>query len=402
MEKRNRESDVDKLNRELMEQIRAGSPENGDIQERKKSSSGGHGKYSKKRRRKLKRQQKKKKKMKPFKVFIIFLCVILFLLAAVVTTFFILRSRGKKLLRETSVEETITAPEDAEVEEEGKTIIYKGEKYCYNEDIVSILCMGIDKSIQDTGLDNIGENGQADALFLAVLDTKTGHLSFVNISRDSMVDVNKYNVEGKYLGVENMQICLSYAYGDGKEKSCENTAASVSRLMYGMPVNAYAAIDYSGISILNDAVGGVTVEVLEDLTDRDPELQVGKTVTLSGEQAHTYVRSRDTELLDSNNMRMARQKQYLMSFLGTTISKTKSDLTIPVTLYQAASEYMVTDISVSEVTYLASLVLQGGFSEGDMYSVPGEVVKGEKYAEFIPDEEGLYELILDVFYEKVN
>lgn len=402
MEKRNRESDVDKLNRELMEQIRAGSPEDSDIQERKKSSSGGHGKYSKKRRRKLKRQQKKKKKMKPFKVFIIFLCVILFLLAAVVTTFFILRSRGKKLLRETSVEETITAPEDAEVEEEGKTIIYKGEKYCYNEDIVSILCMGIDKSIQDTGLDNIGENGQADALFLAVLDTKTGHLSFVNISRDSMVDVNKYNVEGKYLGVENMQICLSYAYGDGKEKSCENTAASVSRLMYGMPVNAYAAIDYSGISILNDAVGGVTVEVLEDLTDRDPELQVGKTVTLSGEQAHTYVRSRDTELLDSNNMRMARQKQYLMSFLGTTISKTKSDLTIPVTLYQAASEYMVTDISVSEVTYLASLVLQGGFSEGDMYSVPGEVVKGEKYAEFIPDEEGLYELILDVFYEKVN
>ncbi|MDI9241573.1 LCP family protein [Fusibacillus kribbianus] len=402
MENRNRESDVDMLNRELMEQIRAGSPEDSDIQGRKKSGSGGHGKYSKKRRRKLKRQQKKKKKIKPFQVFVIFLCVLLFLLAAVVAAFFVLRSRGEKLLRETREEETITAPEEAEVEEAGKVIIYKGEKYCYNEDIVSILCMGIDKSIRDTGLDNIGENGQADALFLAVLNTKTGQLSFVNISRDSMVDVNKYNVEGKYLGVENMQICLSYAYGDGKEKSCENTVASVSRLLYGMPVNAYAAIDYSGISVLNDAVGGVTVEVLEDLTGQDSELQVGKTVTLSGEQAHTYVRSRDTELLDSNNMRMARQKQYLMSFLGTTISKTKSDLTVPVALYQAASEYMVTDISVSEVTYLASLVLQGGFSEGNMYSVPGEVVKGEKYAEFIPDEEGLYELILDVFYEKVN
>ena len=33
---------------------------------------------------------------------------------------------------------------------------------------------------------------------------------------------------------------------------------------------------------------------------------------------------------------------------------------------------MVTDIDTSELTYLASLVVQEGFSEGNMYSVPAK------------------------------
>lgn len=81
---------------------------------------------------------------------------------------------------------------------------------------------------------------------LAVLDSETGELSLVNISRDSMVDVNRYNVEGQFLGTEEMQICLAYAYGDGREGSCLNTVESVSRLMYSMPVHAYARLIITG------------------------------------------------------------------------------------------------------------------------------------------------------------
>ena len=139
------------------------------------------------------------------------------------------------------------------------------------------------------GIDNIGENGQADALVFVVLDSESGKVLFVNISRDSMVEVNKYNVKGQYLGTEEMQVCLSYAYGDGKEQSCMNTVESVSRLMYGMPIHAYAAIDYEGIEVLNDVFGGVTAQVLEDLTFVNPALQEGKIVTLDGQQAHSYV-----------------------------------------------------------------------------------------------------------------
>ena len=48
---------------------------------------------------------------------------------------------------------------------------------------------------------------------------------------------------------------------------------------------------------------------------------------------------------------------------------------------------------ISDMTYDAS--------EG-MREVPGEVVMGEQLEEFYADDDGLYQLILDVFYEKVS
>ena len=347
-------------------------------------------------------KEQSKKKIRPQRIALIVLGVLLCILLCLIAAYFIMKAKGAKKFREELAQQEITAHADAELEDEGKYVTYQGKKYQYNEDLITILVMGVDTELEETGADSIGANGQADTLFLVVLDSKNGETSLINISRDAMVDVNKYNVWGEYLGTEKMQICLSYAYGDGKEKSCMNTVESVSRLMYGMPVNAYAAMDYSGISVLNDAVGGVTVEILEDFSFWDPEMRKGNVVKLRGEQAHSYVRSRNTELLDSNNYRMQRQRQYLLAFISTAMNAVKKDLTLPLTLYREMADYTVTDIRASEVTYLASLVLEHGFTEKDMRSIPGEVVKGEEYAEFIPDEEKVFELILEVFYNEIS
>ncbi len=328
--------------------------------------------------------------------------VLLLLVAGVAAGVIVVGKRGENQIKEAKTQTEITAPEDVQVDEEGKFIVYNGEKYCYNDNVINILCMGVDRSIQNTSDDNIGENGQADVIILASLDTHTGRLTLINISREAMVDISLYNVQGNYIGTENRQLCLAYAYGDGKEGSCLNTAEAVSRLMYGMPINAYMALDLDGISVLNDAVGGVTVEILEDMSERDPALKQGSIVTLTGEQAHTYVRSRDTELLESNSLRMERQKQYLSAFMQKTLSEIKANPTVVLDLYQTASEYMITDISPSQAMYLASLVVTTGFSGGDMMTVQGEVVDGGKYAEFIPDNKALYQMILNVFYEKIE
>ena len=394
-ETKNQDAELEALNDEFFREM--------DIQGADISEGDRH--LSEEKKKKLsdrKKVSKKKKKIRSFHVLVAILCLILALAVIGVGILLFLRSQGESMLRQGEIKEDITAPDGVQIEEDGKYVIYNGEKYCYNEHIINILCMGIDTSIQGTEEGVIGENGQADAIILAVIDTQTGQLHLVNISRDSMVDVNRYNVEGKYLGTEKMQLCLAYSYGDGEDDSCLNTARSVSRLMYGMPIHAWAAIDYSGISVLNDEVGGVTVEVLEDLSSKDPALVAGRTVTLTGQQAHTYVRTRDTSLLESNNQRMARQKQYMTAFLKTFFSKTKSDLTLPLKLYQNAAGYMVTDIGPQETVYLSSLVLQKGFTEGNMDSVPGQIVQGEVYAEFIPDDKALYELILKVFYTKVD
>ena len=357
---------------------------------------------SKARKKSSRKQKAPRKKRGPLIAVLIIFGILVLLLATAVGAYFYLNKKGEAQLKKNQSIASITAPEEASSEDDGKTIVYNGAKYKYNEDNINILFMGVDRDMQDTGEKVIGENGQADVLIWAALDSKTGHLSLINISRDAMVDVNKYNVEDKYLGTDKIQLCLAYSYGDGKEKSCENTLQSVSRLMYGMPVNAYVAIDYSAIAPLNDAIGGVTVNVLEDLTQSDSALKAGETVTLHGEQAQTYVRSRNTEVLDSNNQRMERQKQYIDAFLQQAISQTKKNLTLPVTLYNDVSDYMVTNISASEVTHLATLMIQNGVSGGDILTVPGEVTQGDVYAEFNPDDKELYKLILSVFYKEIK
>ena len=328
--------------------------------------------------------------------------VILLVIAAAGTagTLLYLQQKGASKMAANKSKEEIRVPDG--VEKDGDFVIYKGHKYKYNEDIITVLCMGVDKKISDTGTRSIGDNGSADTLVLAVLDQRTNNLSLVNISRETMADIRQYNTEGKYTGLKNMQICLAYAYGDGHETSCENELDAVSRLMYGMPIHAYAALDYEGIAVLNDAIGGVTVDVLEDLTAADPALVSGQRVTLKGQQAQTYVRSRKTALLESNNLRMERQKQYMTNYVKQLIRRTKSDITTPLQVYRAGQGHVVSDIGVDGVIYLGSKVVKSGIVEGQVFSIPGQVRDGGTYAEFIPDQKKLYKIILDVFYEMVE
>ena len=74
-------------------------------------------------------------------------------------------------------------------------------------------------------------------------------------------------------------------------------------------------MDLSAIPQLNDAVGGVTLTCLEDMTDVDETWTEGAEITLHGKRAETYVRHRKTtisdETQDNNAPRMERQKQYI-------------------------------------------------------------------------------------------
>lgn len=332
------------------------------------------------------------------------LLLILFLIIA----FLIAEMIGRKAMTgktDESIEMTAPEGEDIIVEEEGEFITYKGEKYRYNENITSILCMGIDDEKSEAEEVQIGSSGQADMLMLAILDTEDGEVNLWNISRDSMTEVDIYNVDGEYVKTETMQACLAYAYGDGKESSCENTVRAVSRLLYGMPIQSYAVLNLDAIRPLNDAVGGVEVTIREGdiLPDR---FKAGTTVLLQGDDVETYVRSRRTERpdepIDSNNNRMARQRQYMMNFIQKALQMTREDITTPAKLFRIALENdnMITDLNIPKVAYLTNVFSKVNFTEESFQTVPGEVVAGEAYAEYHVDDEALYQMILDTFYVK--
>ena len=97
---------------------------------------------------------------------------------------------------------------------------------------------------------------------------------------------------------------------------------------------------------------------------------------------------------------MARQKQYLMAFMQKTLELVRADLGVSLDLYNIAKPYMVTDIGISEVTYLATTVTGYGIETDAIKSIPGEIVLEDEHAAFYADEIALYELILNTFYNK--
>lgn len=285
--------------------------------------------------------------------------------------------------------------------EEGQ-VFHNGEIWQYNEDIMTFLCMGVDSRSGVTDEKVPGKGGQADAILLIVADPHKESIQVINVSRDSMTDIELYDTDGGYAGTEKKQLALQYAYGDGRVSSCELMEKTVSELFYGIPIHGYAALDMDSIPTLNDSVGGVTVTAPEDMTKYKSEWTEGAEITLKGNAALTYIRGRETNSteLGSNFKRIERQKQYLSAFVNRMKEKTKNDITFPITMYGKVQKHMVTSLSVDEMTYLATTLLGYDFSMDNITGLTGEMAMGEKNEEFYVDDEALRTLIIETFYER--
>lgn len=347
-----------------------------------------------------------KKELKKYQKILIGIAVtVLFLLVLLSVIFFVLKALGKKHLEESVSGETPVMEEaDREEEWEEGWIRYNGKIYAYNEDIMTFLVMGIDDDGEVKKAKDGISGGQADALFLGVMNPHNKSVSIIAINRNTMTAVDVYDKDGIYLGQYDKQITLQHGYGDGMELSCERSVAAVSRLFYNLPISGYVAINMGAIPELNDAVGGVQVTVLDDVIypEYDMDLHQGDEVTLTGHQAYWYVRGRNENVFNSSALRLERQKQFLTNFISQAKNKAMGNVTVAVDLYNTISRYMVTDVDVTEFTYLASEALGYEFSIDNLYTMEGETLMGESFEEFYPDEDALHQLVIDVFYEPVE
>ncbi|MCL2052005.1 MAG: LCP family protein [Lachnospiraceae bacterium] len=281
-------------------------------------------------------------------------------------------------------------------------LVFKGRIFEYNNDILTFLVLGVDSRSGISEEKTPGEGGHADMIALVVLDEKAKSLKMISLSRDTMVPVKTFDKGGFYTGFYEMQLAIQYAYGDGREGSLRLMEEAVSELFYGIPIHGSGAMDWFTIELLNDAADGVTLTVLEDLTARVPTLIKGETVTLKGKEAFNYVQYRDTSISGSNNMRMARQKQYILAFFQQIKDKTRANITFPLRLFGIANDHVVTSITADQIAYLSTAVLGSSFSEQDMVSVAGESTVPDYHEEFRVDEEELIELIIETFYREVD
>ena len=276
-----------------------------------------------------------------------------------------------------------------------KTIHRDGTAYFPRQDITTVLVMGIDQQgpVEDSG--SYQNPGAADVNMLLIFDEASQLCHVLHINRDTMLDMPVLGLGGRQAGTWFGQLAMSHTYGSGLQDSCENTRQAVSDLLYGLYIDYYIAMNMDAIAIANDAVGGVTVNVTEDFSRVDPTITMG-TVTLTGQQAINFVRTRKDVGDQLNLTRITRQQEYIDGFAEKFRARQKADSEFVAALYEEMSPYIVTDCSVNAVSGM--MRHYGDYAIGQVRTLPGENVLGEEYYEFYVDEQALDGLILDLLY----
>jgi LCP family protein required for cell wall assembly len=294
------------------------------------------------------------------------------------------------------LESTVFYDEDRTTENTtSKTITRDGIDYFPRQDITVVMVLGIDQSGPVESSNYYRNNGSADSVMLLLFDEKNEECSVLYLNRDTMLDMSVLGVRGEYAGTTYGQLALAHTYGDGLDDSCENVKDTLQKFLHGVTIDYYVSMRMDAIPILNDAVGGVTVNVVDDFSLVNPSITMGE-VTLQGDQAIDFVRTRKDVGDQMNLTRMQRQKEYVNEFLKALRAKEEENINFIADVYDEVSDYIVTDCSVN--TLSSMLERFADYSIKEVVSLEGENVIGEEYFEFYVDEEKLDALIIRLFY----
>lgn len=290
-------------------------------------------------------------------------------------------------------------PETVEKWQEG-IIEYKGKNYLYNSDLKIILLMGVDNDGPASAVEKMDQGGQSDAMFLLIANEKTQELSVFSINRNTMTDIDMYDENGTLITSMPAQICLQHAYGDGRKLSCSRSVNAVSALFHNLPIYGYVSLNMGAIPMVNDAIGGVELEVLQDLKypDKNVDLKKGDVVRLNGQEAYCYLRGRDVHEYDSATDRLRREEQYIVNYMKQLQGTAGANAGKAETLYDAVDDYLVTNLNFVDIV---ESLLGYSFNEERLYTVPGQTMQGEIYEEYQVDEAAFYDMLIQVFYQEV-
>ena len=318
---------------------------------------------------------------------IAFICLILILVLLILIS-------GLRILESTVLSKKTTKA----VETVSKTIERNGISYYPRQDITTMLLMGIDEEgpVKDSG--SYKNTGESDMLALVIFDETHKTMDIIHLNRDAMVDMEDLGIGGKSAGTVHQQLALSHTYGSGLEDSCEHTKDTVENLFHiDNLITYYVAMNMDAIPILNDAVGGVRVNVTEDFSQSEnPNILMGETV-LMGQNALDYVQIREG-VDDQNNLsRMERQRKYMESFLSVFRKKASGNETFLLETFESIDPYVVTNLGTKT---MASIYSQySDYTLNEVVSLDGELIIGKGgYYEYHLDMDALDALILEMLY----
>ncbi len=243
---------------------------------------------------------------------------------------------------------------------------------------VNLLIIGVDRrpGLEDAPPE-VRFDGNTDTLMVASLDPVGKSVSFLSFPRDMVIDISRPGQQPY-----QDRINASYDAGIKDGGSVDTGAHQLEKDMlgnFGIDIDYYVVMDFSGVEELVNAIGGVDVRVPDELAIYDwwysDDDYAGRYVTvLPGEQhldGYTAValgRNRDP----SDFARVKRQQVVLEGALGSIISGGLLDPTSWPKLWDAYSTTIHTDMAKARMFGIAPL-LKSAVSRSKMYSVADPV-----------------------------
>ncbi|MDO4177837.1 MAG: LCP family protein [Phascolarctobacterium sp.] len=240
--------------------------------------------------------------------------------------------------------------------------------------------LNLKKNIVVLGVDERPEEydvGRSDTLFVVMFDTATKNASLLSIPRDTRVRIPGHGWD---------KINHAYAFG-GRELTQKTTEEFL-----GLHINNYVTVDFKGFTGLVDAIGGVDIDVEEDMYYKDTwdgftvDLKKGRQ-HLDGKTAIQYVRYRDEE---GDIGRVRRQQRFLMAAYEKIAS---ADMLLKVPgLAKQLTSMVKTDLPIKDMISLGSalhsMVKEKGLA---VATVPGEGRYIDEISYYIPDVRAMRE-----------
>ncbi len=282
-----------------------------------------------------------------------------------------------------------------------KVYTIDGEECYKKQNIETYLFLGVDSTNDDKNAKKKEQSVQCDSVILLVIDRVNKTFATLPLDRDAMVSLEIPDEDGNILGENTMQLALAYAYGDGKEQSCELAEDAVSGLLHDQRIDGYVSLSMDAIGAVNHLVGGVDVTVTDDFAG-ESGLASGQTVHLSDAQAETFVRGRKTVGDGTNENRMSRQQTYIEALYPAVIDHAKQDNNFVSNARKKLDKYMVTNMTDSDFSKIIEALSSDKKMNLPDIKYSRTVNKDTGYAEVEYDEDSLEGVVKKLFYEPVE
>ncbi len=223
-----------------------------------------------------------------------------------------------------------------------------GEKM-RSSNVLNILLVGSDASVEDSDRASITEKGNTDAMILVSIDKANKKINMVSFMRDSYTYMHGWGHCAK----------LNAACANGGPAYL----VEVIENDYKIEIDGYVLVDFDSFRQVIDVLGGVNVDVptyvANHLTTKlDGYFPRGEGVLLNGDQALQFSRVRHTDA-DGDVSRVERQRQVISAIIdkckGATLSQING-------VFDAVLANVRTNIGKKEILNYATEAVTDGWA----------------------------------------